>query len=158
MTLAFMSYFIVPGGHFLPGCTAKSFLHTSIIIPVDLEYVRNMAENSKVETETGISPVVVEYERWKDIKGVSTLGQALHPAVINNIPWEKDTPKEIAEFVLSKDRQEVLDWVDDRKGLFHLENDDDHKKVHEVMKEVKNVLRREKINNHPLVEADLRQS
>ena len=104
-----------------------------------------MTENTAEIVETDISPVMAEYDKWKDIKGVSTLGQTLHPAVINNIPRKKDTPKEIAEFILSKDRQEVLDWVDDRKVLFHLENDDDHKKVHEVMKEIKNVLRREKM-------------
>lgn len=102
-----------------------------------------MTENIEVETKTDISPVIAEYERWKDVKGVSTLGQALHPAVINGLPWEKDTPKKIAEFILGKDRQKVLDWVDDRNGLFHLENDDKHKKVHEVMMEIENTLGRE---------------
>ncbi|MCX6705238.1 MAG: hypothetical protein NT162_02775 [Candidatus Woesebacteria bacterium] len=117
-----------------------------------------MTENRVEIVEIDISQIEAEYDRWKNVEGVSTPNQVLHSAVLNNNPWGKETPKKIAEFILSKDRQEVLDWVDDRKGLFHLENDDNYKRVHEVVGEIKKILTREKENNSPLVEADLHQS
>ena len=117
-----------------------------------------MTENREVAEKIDISQVEAEYDRWKDVEGVSTLGQALHPAVLNNNPWEKDTPKKIAEFILGKDRQEALDWFDDREGLFHLENDDNHERVHEVRREMGEIIRKENGNSKPPVEADLHQS
>ena len=105
-----------------------------------------MAENKEEGAEIDILPVVEEYDKWKDVKGVSAVDQALHPAVLNNIHWEKDvTPRKIAEFALGIAREESSNWVDDRKGLYRLEQSDYYHKVHEVRREIRKILRREKV-------------
>jgi hypothetical protein len=104
-----------------------------------------MTENTAEIVETDISPVMAEYDKWKDVKGVSAVGQALHPAVLNNISWgEGITPRKIAEFTLQTARDETLRWVDDRKGSYNLEQSDYYHKVHEVRREIRKILRKEK--------------
>jgi hypothetical protein len=66
VTLPVLGYSTVPWSHLLPGTALESFLHTSIIIPVGLKYVRNMAESREETLETGISPVVTEYNKWEE--------------------------------------------------------------------------------------------
>lgn len=81
------------------------------------------------EVKIGISPVVKEYSKYKDVEGVSAIDQALHPAVLNNIPWDEETPGKIAEFALQVARDEALGWADDRRDSYWIEKDESYNKA-----------------------------
>ena len=87
------------------------------------KFLKNMdATEGEGGAATDISPVVAEYDKWKEHGKKFAIGQALHPAVLNNIPWERDvTPMEIAGFILGVAKEESLHWVDDRKWHYWLE-------------------------------------
>ena len=130
VALAFMGYFVVPGGHFLPGTTVESFLHTSIIIPVDLEYVRNMAENTEEKVAVENSWVENTFKHWSELTNLTgvnakrfALEQTLHKASLMGIEdWDKvRTPGEIADFILKTVPGQVDWWLTRRHELRILE-------------------------------------
>jgi len=104
-----------------------------------------MTENAPEADETNISPVVTEYERWVEHGKKFAVDQALHPATLNNIPWEVDvTPRKVAEFTLQVAKDETLDWVDDRKDSYWLEADESYDKARQVRREIRKILRSHK--------------
>lgn len=136
----------------MPGGAAKSFFAYTTIIPGGLQYVRNMTENKEGGAEIGISLVVAEYEKWEERGKKLAIDQALHPAVLNSILWEKDvTPRKIAEFALQTARKETLWWVRERKELYLLEKSEKYDKARQVRVQIRRIQRIERRNNSPLV-------
>ncbi len=66
-----------------------------------------------------IAQVFEMYSAWKEVEGVSETGQALHPAVLNNISgWDDNiTPVIIARSMLELAGEKVILWMQDRKSL-----------------------------------------
>lgn len=103
-----------------------------------------MAENTIEAEKADISPVMAEYEKWERLGKMEAIDQALHPEILNNIPWdEKETPKKIAEFTLRVARKETLWWMDDRRELYVLEKDMKYDKARQVRREIRKILRKE---------------
>lgn len=101
---------------------------------------------STVEIEkTDISPVVSEYKKWEDHGKKLAIDQALHPVILNNIPWDEETPGKIAEFTLQVARNEALWWVDERKDLYVLEKSKKYDKARQIRREIRKILRMEKV-------------
>ncbi len=111
-----------------------------------------MTEGGGKESETeriGIEEVYNDWVKNCGMEGFAArkfaISQALHPAELNNIPWEeKETPRKVAEFAVGKGRAEMQLWVEERNQNHWHEGDEEFKKVRQVRIEVKKILRREK--------------
>ena len=103
----------------------------------------DVLETQEVAT-ADVSPVEAEYEKWKDHGKCLALGQALHPAILNNIIWEEETPGKIAKFALHVAREEALHWVDERKEVYLLEKGEKYDKARQVRREIRKILKKEK--------------
>lgn len=111
-----------------------------------------MTENEGGESGTERIGIEDVYDHWVKHCGMEgfaarnfAIGQALHPAELNNIPWvEKETPRKIAEFAIGKGRAEVQLWAKERNENHWHEGDKEFDRVRQVRIEVKKILRREK--------------